>query len=155
MSSKRLKKYFEPDKLTKKKVNLYQYNTTEYKNMRRKDIQLALKNIGNIVEKLNLIEIISLTSMRGEEGKPESFLDAMNKFSIAYSNFQENEKKIIEAMGLEGLLDPKLWALSMNSDKNNLREKIWPLRQSLFFITDYFPKLNSVFSQEYLDMFRD
>ena len=123
--------------------------------MRRKDIQLALKNIGNIVEKLNLIEIISLTSMRGEEGKPESFLDAMNKFSIAYSNFQENEKKIIEAMGLEGLLDPKLWALSMNSDKNNLREKIWPLRQSLFFITDYFPKLNSVFSQEYLDMFRD
>jgi hypothetical protein len=27
LSSKRLKKYFEPDKLTKKKVNLYQYNT--------------------------------------------------------------------------------------------------------------------------------
>jgi hypothetical protein len=35
LSSKRLKKYFEPDKLTKKKVNLYQYNTVSMKYIRK------------------------------------------------------------------------------------------------------------------------
>ena len=64
-------------------------------------------------------------------------------------------KKIIEILELKGILEPKLWALSNDSDRNRFREAVWSYRQGFMLIKDYFPKLNSVFSQEYLDMFRE
>jgi hypothetical protein len=78
----------------------------------------------------------------------------MNKFSIAYSNLTESEKKIIEVMELKGILNPKLWSLAISPENKGL-DDLWSYRLGFVLIRDYFPKLNSVFSQEYLDMFRE
>ena len=122
--------------------------------MRRTEIQLAFKNIREIIEELDLIDLIAEIGGRREKNEPDKFLDAMNKFSIAYSNFTENEKKIIEVMELKGILNPKLWALAINPEKGRL-DDLSSYRLGFVIIRDYFPKLNSVFSQEYLDMFRE
>jgi hypothetical protein len=122
--------------------------------MRRTEIQLAFKNIREIIEELNLIDLISEIGRRREKNEPEKFLDAMNKFSIAYSNLTESEKKIIEVMELKGILNPKLWSLAISPENKGL-DDLWSYRLGFVLIRDYFPKLNSVFSQEYLDMFRE
>ncbi|MFT4644947.1 MAG: hypothetical protein ACI8ZX_001354, partial [Planctomycetota bacterium] len=49
LSSKRLKKYFEPDKLTKKKVNLYQYNTKTNLNTLKQVKRNLLRNVFKIL----------------------------------------------------------------------------------------------------------
>ena len=77
-------------------------------------------------------------------------MSAFQKYSEHFKRFGENERKILEIFGLNGLEDIQLWTKLLGKDITELRAITSDYRFGSRFLTDFMPKVIVMLRQDHI-----
>jgi hypothetical protein len=120
--------------------------------LKREAIRRSIRKIIQDITQSGYIEMVDkmIENRRtSPEGSKEHFnLGPFQYFSIAYSGYNDDERKIISALALDAIHDLKYWnSLSTETDPVH---SAYALRSSLKFAVDNLPGLLKIFEQDHI-----
>ncbi|MBC8154677.1 MAG: hypothetical protein H7Z72_17405, partial [Bacteroidetes bacterium] len=119
--------------------------------MRRIDITNSVLKVKNAISDSKIDIVIKNIARQNDSMPAEDIIESMEKYSYYYRNFSDNDKKLIEILGLQGMESPKLWATILTSQyakERRMDETIIQYYGPLNFIDKYLDQILHLFKQD-------